>query len=115
VAEVAEADPYADRMQAALAAINRPDYPTDMILWLEQAYPRLYAKLTSRILDEIDLVWVFQAPLPEFDAVLARLVSTHWQACALYRPAQPDARKLGQESPVASEGRGQLGGDDGHR
>jgi len=108
------ANTYGERMQAALDAINRPDYPTDMILRLEQAYPRLYAKLTSRIPDEIDLAWRCQAPLPEFDAILARLVSTHRQACALCRAAQPEGTKLGQKSPVASERRGQLGGDDGH-
>jgi hypothetical protein len=84
----AEDSAYSSRAQAALAQINRPDYPAGMIPWLGEAHPDLYDELTSRIPDEIDLAWKCQAPLAEFEAILARLVQTHRQACELYRAQQ---------------------------
>ncbi len=78
-------DLYAERMQATLREINRPDYPAGMILWLEQANPILYLELTGRLPDEIHRLWEARGPLEQFENVLARLVQTHRQACELYR------------------------------
>lgn len=95
VTSVTEGDPYGERMRAALAQINRPDYPAGMIPWLGEAHPGLYDELTSRIPDEIDLAWKCQVPLAQFAIILARLVQTHRQARDLYRAAHPHGGKLG--------------------
>ncbi|MDA2912981.1 hypothetical protein MYX77_03300 [Acidobacteriia bacterium AH_259_A11_L15] len=78
-------DPYAERMQAALRAICRPNYPEGMALWLKTAHPELYAELMEYLPDEINRLWDARAPLAEFDAVLARMVKTHQRGCTLYR------------------------------
>jgi hypothetical protein len=78
-------DPYAERMTAALDEISGPDYPTGMVLWLDAAWPDLYAELTSGLPDEIHLLWSKRAPLEQFESVLARLVSLHRRCCDLCR------------------------------
>lgn len=83
--QLADDTAYSARMQAALAAISRPDYPAGMIPWLGEAHPDLYDELTVRLPDLIHRFWEARAPLAEFDAILARLVEVHRQACELYR------------------------------
>jgi len=80
----ADAD-YAQRLQACLALINSPDYPAGMVPWLDEAYPRLYAELTSRLPDDIHRLWEAHAPVEQFEGALNRLLGPHRQACALYR------------------------------
>lgn len=76
---------YAERVQAALAAINRPDYPAGMMLWLEGVQPELYRLLTSILPDKVHDLWSRHEALADFDAILTRLVETHRQACDIYR------------------------------
>jgi len=78
-------DPYTARAEAALRQLCQPDYPAGMILWLDTAYPELYAELTSRLPDEVHRLWSEHAPLDEFQRILDRLLETHERACALYR------------------------------
>lgn len=80
-------DPYAERMRAALRQVNLPDYPAGMVPWLGTARPDLYAELTSHLPDEMQRIWSERAPLEQFEAVLALLVSLHRQCCDLYRAA----------------------------
>ena len=80
--------PYAQRMQAALTQISRPDYPDGMIAWLETGCSDLYRKLTN--LSEgypaqIDRLWREQAPLDKFQGALDRWLEAHQQVCNLYR------------------------------
>jgi len=56
-----------------------------MILWLDSAHPDLYNELTSHLPDEIHKLWSERAPLEQFEAVLARLVSLHRRGRELYR------------------------------
>jgi hypothetical protein len=72
-------------MRAALRQINPPDYPAGMIPWLDKAHSELYTELISRLPDEIHRMWSERAPLKQFEAVLARLVSYHGRASALYQ------------------------------
>jgi hypothetical protein len=75
--ELPTADPYAERMQAALRQVAMPSYRQGMILWLETGDPQAYAELTSQIPDEIDRLWKERAPLEQFEAVLSRFISLH--------------------------------------
>jgi len=84
-------DPYAERMRAALCQVNPPDYPAGMIPWLGTAHPGLYAELISNLPDEMQRLWSERAPLEQFEAVLARLVSFHRQCCDLYRAAMTES------------------------
>jgi len=84
---------YAERAQAALEAINQPNYPAGMIAWLESEQPELYRMLTSILPDRIHDLWSRHASFFEFDAVLARLVETHRRACELYRAEAPKSTK----------------------
>jgi hypothetical protein len=103
-------DPYAERMQAVLRKIAVPSYPPGMILWLETADPQAYAELTSQIPDEIDRMWKERAPLEQFEAVLSRLVSVHWQC----REACVRARTRSKRVPKTSQlGFGTSVGDGG--
>ncbi len=77
-------NPYAECMQAALRKINKPTYSAGMILWLEKADPELYTGLTERLPDEIHRLWEAHVPLRQFEETLARLVSEHRRASALY-------------------------------
>jgi hypothetical protein len=72
-------------MRAALRQINAPDYPAGMVPWLDTVRPDLYAELTARLPDEIQRLWSECAPLGQFEAVLARLVTLHQRCCELYR------------------------------
>jgi hypothetical protein len=81
-------DPYAERMSAALRQIAGPGYPQGMILWLETAYPDLYAELMAHIPDEISRIWNERAPLESFESILARLISLHRQCCDVYLAAR---------------------------
>lgn len=85
--ELPVTDPYAERMRATLRQISVPIHPSSMVLWLDGARPDLYAELTSRLPDEIHRLWTERAPLEQFEAVLARLVSFDRQCCDLYRAA----------------------------
>ena len=79
------ADPYAESMEVALAALKRPDYPAGLLLWLVgDANPR-YAELTERLPAQVLRLWTGRAPLEGFQRVLDRFVETHREACALYR------------------------------
>jgi hypothetical protein len=78
------ADPYAERMRAALLKISHTDYPAGMIVWLETAHPDLYTDLTAQIPDEINWLWNTHAPIEKFEEILDRLVSTHREGCRLY-------------------------------
>jgi len=78
-------DPYAERMRAALREINLSDCAVGMVPWLATTYPDFYAEITSHLPDEIRRLWSEHAPLDQFEAVLARLVSLHKQCCYLYR------------------------------
>ena len=80
-------DPYAERMRAALREINLPDYAVGMVPWLGTTRPDFYAEITSHLPDEIQRLWSEHAPLDQFEAVLARLVSLHKECCHLYRSA----------------------------
>lgn len=75
---------YAARVQAALAQIDRSEYPAGMVQWLETVSPRHYAELTERLPDEMHRLWSAHAPLAQFEVVLARLVEIHQEACAIY-------------------------------
>jgi hypothetical protein len=75
-------------MRAALLDINLPEYPAGMIRWLERVHEDLYAELTSHLPDEIHRLWADRAPLEQFEAVLARLISLHRECCNLCRAAQ---------------------------
>ncbi len=83
--ELPVADPYAERIRVAFRQVNPPDYPTGMIPWLGTVHSDLYAELTSNLPDEIQRLWSERAPLEQFEAVLARLVSIHRWCCDLYR------------------------------
>ncbi len=72
-------------MRAALHEINQPESPAGMILWLGEAHPDLYDELTEWLPDEIHRLWEAHAPLQQFEETLARLVSEHQRAVALYR------------------------------
>jgi hypothetical protein len=72
-------------MGASLRQINAPDYPAGMVPWLHTVRPDLYAELTSHLPDELQRLWSEQAPLEQFEAVLARLVALHRHCCKLYR------------------------------
>lgn len=101
---VIEERAYGEHMQAALAQINQPDYPAGMIPWRGEAHPELYDELTSRIPDEINLAWKCQAPLAEFEAVLAGLVETHRRACELYKEhLQKHADRVLERRPEAEQ------------
>jgi len=78
-------DPYAERMRVALRQINRPDYRSGMVPWLDRAHPDLYAEVVLRLPDEASRLWNERAPLEQFDAVLTRWVSLHQRCCELYR------------------------------
>ncbi len=78
-------DPYAERMQAAIQEVNRPDYPAGMVPWLEQTYPFLYRKLIDTIPNELHRLWSQHKPLEQFERVLQEWISTHEQGCALCR------------------------------
>lgn len=79
------ADPYAERMQAAIRAVCRPDYPAGMVPWLAEHEPALYEELTGRLRDEINWLWDAHAPIEEFQRVLDAWIEAHRQGCALYR------------------------------
>lgn len=88
-------DPYAERMRAALRLINLPGYPVGIVRWLNTARPDIYEEVTSHLPDEIQRLWSERAPLSQFEAVLARLVSLHRHCCDLYRAAQAkESREL---------------------
>lgn len=78
-------DPYADRMQAVLRLLRRPDYPQGMIVWLAKAYPRLYCELTERLPDELNHLWRERRPIERFERVLQTWVEIHQNACTLFR------------------------------
>ncbi len=82
-------DPYEERMQAALAQINQPDYMAGMIPWLGENRPDLYHQLTSFLPDVIDWLWNEHALLAEFQATLDKLVEAHRLAVLLYRESGP--------------------------
>ncbi len=63
VTEICSSDAnYQVRVQAALQATCRHDYPAGMILWLEKGDPALYEELTSRLPDLIQRLWSAHAP-----------------------------------------------------
>jgi hypothetical protein len=76
---------YHTRVEAALEAICRPDYPTGMILWLEKADPTLYDNLTRRLPDLISQLWNAHAPLNEFERVVNEWLKAHHCACSLFK------------------------------
>lgn len=78
-------DPYAERMRAALREINWQDYPAGMIPRPGEEAASLYAMLTEDLPNEIHQLWEAHAPLQQFEETLARLVSEHHRAVALYR------------------------------
>jgi hypothetical protein len=87
-------DPYAERMKAALRQINQFSYSAaGMVPWLRPARPDLYAELTAHLPDEIHRLWSERAPLEQFEAVLAQLVSLHRACYELYRAGMN--RRLG--------------------
>jgi|SRR5437879_1628173 len=75
---------YAWRVGNVLREISRADYPAGLIPWLEQAYPRLYTELTSRLPDDIHRLAKALAPFDEFERVLNRWLDAHREAGALY-------------------------------
>jgi len=87
ISEISEkgVDPYQDLARAALAQICRPDYPADMIPWLEQHHPNLYHELTCALLDEIHRLWTDHAPLAEFQRILDLWLEAHRTACEIFR------------------------------
>jgi hypothetical protein len=102
VHELPVADPYAERMRAALQKINQPNYPAGMIRWLDIAHPVAYAELTSHLPDEIHRLWTERAPLEQFEAVLSRLDSLHEECCSLCRAAQKDSTSVPKTSEMNS-------------
>jgi hypothetical protein len=94
--ELPVADPYAERLQAAFRQISGPSYPPGMLLWLENADPEAYAGLTSRIPDELSMLWAQRAPLEQFEAVLARFIALHWRC----REACVQARRRSKQEPL---------------
>jgi len=100
VLELPVADPYAERMRAALRKINQPTYPTGMIHWLDIAHPIAYAELTSHLPDEIHRLWTERSPLEQFEAALSRLVSLHEECCNLCRAAQKGTTSVPKTSQL---------------
>lgn len=76
---------YHARVEAALQAVCRPDYPIGMVPWLEQGNPALYENLTSHLPDLIHRLWEAHAPLEEFQRVVDEWLATHRRACDFYR------------------------------
>jgi hypothetical protein len=76
---------YHARVEAALGAVCRPDYPAGMILWLEKRDPVLYDDLTCRLPDLIDWLWNAHAPLEEFQRIVKSWLASHRRASELYR------------------------------
>jgi len=96
------ADPYEWRMQNALRQLYQRDYPTGMVLWLEQSYPPLYADLMKCLPDKIHQLWSEHADLRQFEEVLNQLLQTHRKACALYRAHLAAQQKRGASSNAQS-------------
>jgi len=78
-------DPYQTAAEESLRAVCTPDYPAEMILWLEQAAPALYRRVVVDLPDRISLAWECHVPIADFQAILNEWVETHQSACALYR------------------------------
>lgn len=76
---------YHARVEAALQAVCRPDYPAGMIAWLAGAQPALYEELISRLPDLIHYLWTAHAPLEEFQRVVDDWLAAHKRACLLFR------------------------------
>lgn len=85
-------DRYVCRAKTILLEVCEHDYPDGMIPWLEQADPRLYSELTSRLPRKIErlwedlgpALWEDLAPFDEFERALQQFLHTHREACAIY-------------------------------
>src|SRR3989442_273110 len=76
---------YHARVEAALQATCRADYPAGMVGWLENGDPALYEDLTIRLPDLIHRLWEAHAPLDEFQHIVDAWLAAHERACVLYR------------------------------
>jgi hypothetical protein len=76
---------YHARVEAALDAVCRPDYPPGMILWLDRADPCLYNRLICSLPNLISRLWSEHAPLDDFQRVVDEWLATHRRACSLFK------------------------------
>jgi hypothetical protein len=75
---------YHARVEAALDAICRSEYPSGMILWLERADHSLYDSLTCSLPNLISRLWNARAPLNQFERVMDEWLAVYTRACVLF-------------------------------
>lgn len=80
-----QSDPYSARLQKALAAICRPDYPGGLIPWLSEAYPLPYVELTEALPNELQKQWEVHAPIETFEKTLSLWLEAHRSAVDLHK------------------------------
>ena len=102
-----QTDPYAWWISNALRELTRADPPAGMIPWLEQAYPWLYAEVTSRLPEDIHRLAKALAPFDEFERVLNRWLDAHREADALYRAHLLACQKPASERSMEARENGQ--------
>jgi len=94
ISEKKVTDPYQELVRATLAKVS--DQPVGMIPWLRQNRSMLYEKLAVQLPDKIHRLWEGQAPLAEFERILALWLEAHRTGCKMYRGACA-ARHKGRE------------------
>jgi hypothetical protein len=77
------------------AAVYRIRTSAEMLPWLRERCPSLYADLTVHMPDSIQVLWERGAPLEEFERAVRRLEETHAAALGLIRACEgeDDVRK----------------------
>lgn len=77
-------EPYHQRVRDALRAIAALDYPPGTLAWAETAYPKLYPRMLTIPMEQVDKLWREHAPLDQFESVLTDWIEAHRTAGKLY-------------------------------